>query len=409
MSESAEGNGEISTARALGLHALPAAAARNYILHEFLRAHRTDLIEHCRVKVAVRRSSQGMNSELEHGIPLFLDQVIRTLRVEQTATPLESRKISGAADGGKATPSEIGDTAGHHGLELLQQGFTVDQVVHDYGDLCQAITELADKKGVTVQTVEFQTLNRCLDNAIAAAVTRFASGREIFNIEREVQSLNEETGELGHELRNLIHVAKNAFEVIKRGKVGPDGATGGALERSLNGMGALIDSALTNVRITARMPVQMKRTALAALIGTIEIEGSMEAQSRQCRLSVAAVDPTLAIDADPHSLTAAVGNLLQNAFKFTQPHSIVGLEAYADADRVRIDVTDQCGGLPDGLMETMFLPFTQGSTDKSGMGLGLSVARRIVEAHKGTLGVRNIAGIGCVFTINLPRCSLPEV
>jgi signal transduction histidine kinase len=98
-----------------------------------------------------------------------------------------------------------------------------------------------------------------------------------------------------------------------------------------------------------------------------------------------------------------VSNLLQNAFKFTAPHSEVSLHAYGSADRVRIDVEDRCGGLAPGIMTSMFVPFTQGSADKSGLGLGLSIARRVVEANQGTLSVSDRPGSGCVFTIDLPR------
>jgi signal transduction histidine kinase len=100
-----------------------------------------------------------------------------------------------------------------------------------------------------------------------------------------------------------------------------------------------------------------------------------------------------------------VGNLVQNALKFTHSHTEVTLNAYAVADRILIDVKDHCGGLPAGDAETMFLPFTQNSDDKSGLGLGLSIARRSVESNEGTLSVRDVPGTGCIFTINLPRYS----
>ena len=64
----------------------------------------------------------------------------------------------------------------HHGHELLLQGFTVSQVVHDYGDVCQAITELAVEMNAPISTDDFRMLNKCLDDAIAGAVTEF--GRE---------------------------------------------------------------------------------------------------------------------------------------------------------------------------------------------------------------------------------------
>jgi len=96
-------------------------------------------------------------------------------------------------------------------------------------------------------------------------------------------------------------------------------------------------------------------------------------------------------------------NLLQNALKFTHPHTKVTLHAYAVNDRVSIDVSDNCGGLPRGSTEKMFLPFIQRSEDRSGLGLGLSVARQSVEANGGSLSVRDVPRIGCVFTMSLPR------
>ena len=113
------------------------------MLHQFLTTNRDVLVERCRLKVAKRLAPRVTEGELTHGIPAFLDQLIKTLMVEQTSEPLRSRKVSGPAGGGGPWKSELGSAVALHGRELLQQGFTVDQVVHDYGDLCQAITDLA--------------------------------------------------------------------------------------------------------------------------------------------------------------------------------------------------------------------------------------------------------------------------
>src|SRR4051812_11833489 len=113
------------------------------MLHEFLFLNRGDLIARCREKVAKRASPQPTAAELDHGVPFLLDQLIKTLRVEQTARPMDSRKVSGPSGGGKPAPSELADMATLHGGELMRRGFTVEQVVHDYGDLCQSITDLA--------------------------------------------------------------------------------------------------------------------------------------------------------------------------------------------------------------------------------------------------------------------------
>jgi signal transduction histidine kinase len=102
-----------------------------------------------------------------------------------------------------------------------------------------------------------------------------------------------------------------------------------------------------------------------------------------------------------------LANLLQNAFKFTHDHTTVKLRAYARGGRVLIEVADHCGGLPPGSAEKMFAPFAQHGEDRSGLGLGLFIARRSVEADAGTLRVRDVPGTGCVFTISLPRYPWP--
>jgi signal transduction histidine kinase len=372
------------------------------VLHEFLTTNKADLIERCRLKVAKRLAPKGDGKALAHGIPRFLDQLIETLQVEQTSDPMGSRRVSGPSGGG-AVVSEIAATAALHGRELSEQGFTVDQVVHDYGDLCQAITDLAFERGVPIEIDEFRTLNRCLDNGIADAVTEYAFQRNSLVESNNVKALNERLGFLAHELRNLIHTATLAVMAIKAGNVGAAGATGAVLDRSLIGMRNLIDRSLADVRVTAGMPPRARLVALADFVADVKISGSLEAHARECEFTVGAVDAGLALDVDREMLFSAVGNLLQNAFKFTRRHTEVSLNAYAAADRIRIDVEDHCGGLPQGAAEDMFLSFKQVGKDRSGLGLGLAICRRSVEANGGVLSVRDVAGSGCVFTIELPR------
>ena len=69
------------------------------MMHHFLTDHRDELIEGGRVKVSQRPSPVATNKELEHGVPLFLEQLIKTLRVEKTSTPINSRKVSGPSGG----------------------------------------------------------------------------------------------------------------------------------------------------------------------------------------------------------------------------------------------------------------------------------------------------------------------
>jgi len=377
------------------------------MLHEFLTANRDDIIARCVAKVAQRPLHEASTGKLEYGIPVFLDQLIKTLRIEQSSEPELSRRVSGPSDGGTEGPSEIGEVAALHGKELLRHGFTVEQVVHDYGDLCQAITSLAFELKAPIEIDEFRTLNRCLDNATAQAVTEFDYQRDIGAADRGEQALNLRLGILSHELRGHLNTATLALHAIRAGDIGLKGATGAILDRSLVEMATLIDRSLSEVRMTAGLKTLKQLFSLVDFIAEVKLSASLLAHGKNCHFSVSAVDPDLVIDADGDLLASAVGNLLQNAFKFTHPHTEVTLTAYGTADRIHIDVLDNCGGLQPGVAEKMFLPFTQSNEDKSGVGLGLSIAKRGVEANGGVLSVRNIPGIGCIFTIDLPRHSIP--
>jgi signal transduction histidine kinase len=108
------------------------------------------------------------------------------------------------------------------------------------------------------------------------------------------------------------------------------------------------------------------------------------------------------ITCDRQLLASAVVNLLQNALKFTRPKSQVTLRVRATESRVLIEVEDECGGLAGGA-EELFRAFEQRGADRSGLGLGLSISRRAVEANGGEIRVRDMPGVGCVFTIDLPR------
>ena len=114
----------------------------------------------------------------------------------------------------RSQSEDIGDSAKKHGHDLLKQGFTIDQVVHDYGDVCQSITELAVELGAPISTDDFRTLNRCLDNAIAGAVTEFTLEQ---GVTRDKQSA---------ELHNLTEAAIFAFRAIRAGVWESAGAPG---------------------------------------------------------------------------------------------------------------------------------------------------------------------------------------
>ncbi len=135
------------------------------------------------------------------------------------------------------------------------------------------------------------------------------------------------------------------------------------------------------------------------------IGAAIEATDCGVQLTVGPVEYGAVVNADAQILAAALVNLLQNAFKFTRPHSHVSLHTHMSADRVRIEVSDECGGLPPGKSEDLFRFFEQRGGDRTGLGLGLAISRRCVEENGGELRVRNVPGTSCIFTVDLPRHS----
>ncbi|HEV3214578.1 MAG TPA: HAMP domain-containing sensor histidine kinase [Vicinamibacterales bacterium] len=357
------------------------------MLQEFITLHREEIIGRCRAKVAKRSIPAPSEAEINHGVPLFLDQLVEALRSGERGTV------------------EIDRSAGHHGHDLLLQGFTVSQVVHDYGDVCQTITELAAETNAPFSIEDYRTLNRCLDDAIAGAVTTYARESRQSHLDDAAERGNERLGFLVHELRNLVNTAIVAFEVLKTGQVGSAGNTGAVLDRSLTGLRELISRSLEEVR-SAHGVTNRGRIVVSEFIAEAGAAATLAANARGIKLIVPPVQDELAIEADGQILAAVVGNLLQNAIKFTRPHSTVTLRVDAGADRVLIEIRDECGGLPGRDVNDLFRPFEQRGADRTGLGIGLAFSRWGAEANGGRLYARNLPGEGCVFTLDLPRSTV---
>jgi len=354
------------------------------VLEDFIIANREAIIARTQARVAARKCPRSSSVELADGIPVFLDQLGEALRLSRTTTVVNHE--------------QIGKSAGRHGQDLLRMGLTIAQVVHDYGDVCQAITELIIQQKVPISGDDFRTLNLCVDDAIAEAVTEYARQRERAIADQGTERL----GVPAHEMRNLLNTAVLSFESIKSGRVAVDGSTGLVHGRSLMGLRDLIDRSLTDVRLDAGIE-RLERISVAEFVEEAEIGALIQAQTRGLHFAVTSVDPAITIEGDRQILAAAVSNLLQNAFKFTRKDGSVSLTTRATADRVLLEVEDECGGLPPGKAEDLFRPFEQRGADRTGIGLGLFICLKAAKANAGEIRVRDLPGKGCVFTLDLPR------
>jgi hypothetical protein len=213
------------------------------MLHEFLTANRDLLIARCRDKVAKRFEPAESAAVTDHGVPLFLEQLVETLQAE------EQTQLRAAAE---ATPgtTAIGRAAALHGAELLRSGFSVDQVVHDYGDVCQSVTALAVEQKSAISIDEFRTLNRCLDNAIADAVESFGAAH-LAAMEREAENLQQRLVAYAAEQQRLADIAVKLLAATKTGSIGTGGATGILLTQTLDKLRSLNERTLPAILLAS--------------------------------------------------------------------------------------------------------------------------------------------------------------
>lgn len=179
-------------------------------LREFIGANRAEVIRRCERKKTDAMEPAAANGKLGPGVDQFLQQLTEELAH------------------GVSKTGEIRKSATAHGRAMFARGFTVSQVVHDYGNICQSITDLIVELKAPLSADDFRTLNRCLDDAIAGAVSEYGRQEQFVSDGRSL------------EIRNLIYTAITAFEVLQTGNVGVGGTTGALVHRSLLAIRSLI-------------------------------------------------------------------------------------------------------------------------------------------------------------------------
>jgi signal transduction histidine kinase len=352
------------------------------MLSEFIRTNRDELIALTRVKVAKRLAPEPTAQVLAGGVPLFLDQLVE--RLERSPSP-------------GSTSARMDDGAASHGAALLNCDYTVSELIHDYGDICQAITELASAQGAPITVDEFHTLNLCLDNAIAESVTAYTRLRDRSMGGGETDRL----GAFAQGLQSKLSAAQVGFQAIRSGRVASGGSVASVVGRSLLDMTTLITRTLVEARLESGK-LQRHRVHLRDLIKRAAADGQVDAATFGVSLRVAPMDQAIDVEVDPQILTGALANVLQNAIKFTRKGGNVTLRITLKGARVEIAVEDECGGLLPGTAEELRGALKRQGDDRSGLGLGLFISRKGVRACGGVIHALDVPGKGCVFTIDLP-------
>jgi len=386
-------------------------------LLDFLKANEAAILTSIDERSPALASARLASEQLQLGLPIFFRQLLEVLEHLPANSAASERDTAGSVNASSTSlervsaPStnrpydvEVTRSAGAYGKELQRLGFNLSHVVHAYGAICQSITGLAVANHAAITAGEFRELNRCLDTAIAAAVTTFLADRAAGESTRETEHL----GFLAHELRNELAIINTSLHLIKSGTVGFGGSVGQILDRALKRQQELIDRSLAEVRLRVDPKVHKESALFLQLIDQIVATSEAEAYLRGQVLEID-VEPGLKIKADQFLLLSAVSNVVQNAIKYSCPGATIRIRGRQADQQTIIEVEDECGGLNTAVPNELFKPFEQHNKDRGGMGLGLTIAQRAIGLNDGTIDVRNLPGKGCVFRIRLPEIETRKV
>lgn len=364
------------------------------MLYDFLVQNQKEILSKTMKKTLNLEALSPDSDLLKRSLPIFYNQLKSSLLLQKESTPSTAAKD-------EITRYEqenlVKKEAEIHGAELMRLGYTLPHVVYTYGTLCQSINELAEAQNVSFTKEEFQNLNRCLDIAIAAAITGHELSRSARDTHREIERL----GYLAHELRNALSSVNISLQLIKKGTAGFNGTTGQVLGKSLKRIEEIIERSLTEVKLHMEPKIIKEPAFLLQVVDQIVMTAEIEAHAKNQRIEVR-IEPTIIINADQHLFYSALSNIIQNAIKYTRQSGLIQIRANQNDENVVIEVEDECGGLTKPANQ-LFKPFEQFNKDRKGIGLGLTIAQRAIILNKGTIEAINLDKKGCIFRITLPR------
>jgi signal transduction histidine kinase len=347
-------------------------------LHQFMTERRDQILDACSVEL---NQAKGEPLLAEYVEPFF-DETLRAMRRDAGVRESES-PLPGASD-----------TAARFGADRQRAGLPVTDVPLLFKAISQALGKVGQQYDLTISAEEYKRLNLCLDAGLATSVENFWRNDR----NRESRMITERFGFIAHELRNALGNANLAFKLLRTGSVGVNGRTAGVLARNLVKMEALVAQVLSSVQLEAGVAPELAATRVATVLRNLEA-AAIPDRDITVQLSL---DEQVFISADEQLLTSAISNLLHNAIKFSPPGSTVRLGVHSSEGSAVIEVEDQCGGLKEDA-EEVFRPFVkQHQGNQNGTGLGLTIAKRAVEAMRGQLRVADRPGHGCSFSASFP-------
>jgi signal transduction histidine kinase len=354
-------------------------------LSSLLAQRRAGILQRWTSAIAREHPDKELNrGELWDHLPVFFDEVLNALATEEGAS----------AEGPAAGPT----ASAAHGTQRLRVGFDLTEVIREYEILTECILDEVEALDGSVSIRAFRRVQRLLNAGRTNAVSAYVERRD----KEMTREHSQHVAFVAHELRTPLMTAITASTVLRKSAAPDQEHALTLLTRNLNALRELIDQMLLADPLGGALPVSPEPLDLRALLDEVVGDARVAAEQRQIEVTIEAPD-VLAIDADRRLLRSCLSNLLGNAVKFTHEGGAIMVRAVRGEGRTMIEVEDRCGGLPEGNPAELFEPFVQRSENRSGFGLGLAIVRQAMEAHGGTVTVRNLPGRGCVFSLELPQ------
>ena len=271
-------------------------------------------------------------------------------------------------------------------------------------------------------TATMEALHRALALAESQARELAARNEEVgrsYDAERErrqvaevmAQAREEVLGVVAHDLRNPLSLIISSTDLVLNEDLDRARRTE-MLEVALRAgrqMNRLIGDLLDTVRLHAgKLTLDVENIDVSTICQQAEEMYGPLAAKRRVRLTVIAPEAGTVVRADPLRVSQILGNLVGNAIKFTPENGSVTIRSSNDGAQVRFQVTDTGPGISAGDLEHLFDNFWQAQrSDHRGVGLGLAIAKSVVEAHGGRIWCESTPGRGSTFSFTLPRASVP--
>jgi two-component system sensor histidine kinase CpxA len=223
-----------------------------------------------------------------------------------------------------------------------------------------------------------------------------------------LQSRQQLMAELSHELRSPLARLQAALALAGH-REQLDTAGRERIEQEVQRLDRVIGDLLRFSRLGTSAAIQRRLLRLDQILAELTSDEEIEAAARDCHLQLEA-ERDLAVVGDPDLLRSGLENILRNAIRYAPSGSTVDIEAREVQGSVVITIADRGPGVPAEFLQQIFEPYFRvprpGATDAGGTGLGLAIARRVFEAHGGSVGAAHRHGGGLAVSARIPAAEL---